>query len=388
MARGVVPLSDTKIRQAKPREKPYKLFDGGGLYLYVSPKGAKSWRMKYRHPVTKKDQTITFGLYPGISLKRAREMREEVRSALIDGLDPKCPAGEEVRFRDLATEWLDLQKIGNKHRRFQRGRLDNHINPRIGDLPIDKITRRDVARVLTEVYAAGKEETAGRLHSIITSVLRYAVARGLIEHNVAADIDRATLIPPPEKKHLRTITNPKEIGHFVQAVKEYPGYWVTSRALLLQLYTATRPGEARGMRWDEIDGDLWHIPAHRMKMKRPHTVPLSVPARQIIEEMRGFCGDSEFVFPSPFSKTRPISNNTVNVAIKRIGYGDKLVAHGLRSMFSTIAHEQSGFPHEVIEAQLAHATGSEVSRAYNRAEYLDERRKLVEWWAGWLEGLA
>jgi integrase len=222
------------------------------------------------------------------------------------------------------------------------------------------------------------------LHSIISSVLRYGVARGLIEHNVAADIDRATLIPPPAKNHMRTITDPEEIGHFVRAVKEYPGYWVTSRALLLQLYTATRPGEARGMRWEEIGGDLWHIPAGRMKMKRPHTVPLSSAAREIIEEMRGFSGDSEFVFPSPFSKARPISNNTVNVAIKRIGYGDKLVAHGLRSMFSTIAHERSGFPHEVIEAQLAHAVGNETSRAYNRAEYLEERRKLMEWWAGWL----
>ena len=353
MARGVVPLSDTKIRQAKPREKPYKLFDGGGLYLYISPKGAKSWRMKYRHPLTGREQTITFGLYPDISLKKARAMREKVREALLEGRDPKSPTeGEVPKFRDLATEWLYLQKIGDKHRRFQHGRLNNHINPRIGDLPIDRITQRDVARVLTEVYATGKEETAGRLHSIISSVLKYGVARGLIKHNVAADIDRATLIPPPTKTHMRTITDPEEIAHFLRAIIEYPGHWVTSRAMLMQLYTATRPGETRGMRWEEIDGDLWYIPAERMKMKRPHTVPLSSFAQNIIKEMRAYSGDSRFVFPSPLSKTRPISDNTVNTAIKRIGYGDKIVAHGMRSMFSTIAHEYSNFPHEIIEAQL------------------------------------
>jgi len=385
MARGVVPLSDAKVRGAKPKAKGYKLFDGGGLFLWVSTKGAKSWRMKYRNPMTGKDATLTFGLYPDISLSKARELREEVRRKIAEGIDPRFASSGTLSFEEAAKSWIAMQThLSASHHNKQSRRIELYLLPTLAQKPIDAVTRKDISDIAVDLASRGKIETANRVISIASQILKYAVARGMIEHNVAADIDKATLLPKRDRKSFRTITDPEEIGHLLRAIDEYPGHHIVGQALKLLPLLAVRPGELRNMEWAEIDGALWHIPAGKMKSRKAHTVPLPSKSLEIIERMRAVTGEDRYVFRSVTHRNKPLSENTLNVALKRIGYGDMIVSHGFRAMFSTIAHERSGFPHEVIEAQLAHTVGNDVSRAYNRATYLDERRRLMEWWAAWL----
>ncbi len=358
--------------------------------MWISPKGAKSWRLKYTSPVTGKEATVTFGLYPYITLAKARALREEMKAKIAEGIDPRFDKEEQAApiFEQVAKEWIGLQThLSKSHHSKQQRRIELYLLPSLAKLPIDKITRKHIADIGVFLAKTDRVETARRVLSIASQIFKYAISRGIVDHNIVADIDTSMLLPKQKKKNFRTITDPDEIAALMQAIEDYPGHFTVGRALKALSYLVVRPGELRQMEWSDIEGDLWMIPAEKMKMKRPHTVPLPKQVRKIIEEMKPVSGDDRFVFPSVTHRNRPLSENTLNVALKRIGYGDAIVSHGFRAMFSTIAHERSGFTHEVIEAQLAHVVGSEVSRAYNRADYLEERRKLMQWWADWLDGL-
>ena len=389
----IPPLSELQVRRAKPKEKAYKLFDGGGLYLYVSPAGGKSWRMKYKAQ-DGKYKTLTFGLYPAVGLKEAREKREAVRRKLEAGEDPRAEKREKQAvpsFEAIARRYLEdahaKGKIGESQLTRQTRRLELYVFPRFGATPITEVSRPQIIEIIEEL-ATDKAETASRVLTLIGAVYRFAAAREIVPHNIVADIDRKSLIPSRRDRHFPTLTDPRDIAGLLLAVEGYPDE-IVKRALLFQILTAVRPGNIRLAKWEQIDGGRWIIPGDEMKGGRPHVVPLSGWALRVLEEVRRY-GESRYIFPSPVYRDRPISENTLGYALKRLGYKDKIVPHGFRAMFSTVAHEriaEHGVHSLAIEAQLAHKERNEVKAAYNHAEYLDERKRLMEWWAEWLEGL-
>lgn len=388
MARKIAPLSDAKIKKAKPKTKLYKLFDGGGLYLAVLPSGAKSWRMKYNDPLTQREKTETLGLYPDVSLAAARRARDEIRAALAAG---RTPARRDMTLAEISDAFLSRKNIGESHLRRQRRRLELYILPTFGRMTPDEISRADLVDVLRAIDDRGKNETARRVFSLVSEVLRFAVASGWADHNILSDIRPGDILRPKNEKHMRTLTDPDEISRLMSTIRDYPGRDITMLALEMLALTAVRPGNIRSARWEDIDTDraLWSIPAEQMKMKNAHIVPLSPQALDVLRRVSVFTGDCALVFPSPLYRDRPMSENTLNFALRRLGWGDRIVAHGFRAMFSTIAHErisEHGCDPLVIEAALAHKERDEVKAAYNRAVYLDQRRTLMEWWGEWLQG--
>jgi len=378
VARQAVPLSDTKIKNAKPKEKPYKLFDGGGLFLYVAPSGTKTWRLKYRDPRTKKEKQETLGKYPAISLKKARGKRDEFKNALEAG---ELPGKSVARtFEKVALEYIARSRIGDSHRKKQIGRLRRYLLGRLGMIDVRDIRRGDVIACI-DAISDEKIETKRRVYSLAAAVLRHAATREYVEYSVLSDIDKSFL-PNKQENHYPTLTKKEDIAALLRAIETYPDE-ITKRALLFAILTAQRPGNIRFAKWSHIIGDTWVIPADEMKMKRPHAVPLSQKALDVLDEMQTFSGSSEYIFPSPIYLNRPMSENTMNMALKRLGYKGKIVSHGFRAMFSTMAHEHLS-EHECsplsIEALLAHKERNEVKAAYNHATYDREKRVLVEWW--------
>ena len=387
MARRIVPLTDAKCKKAKPKERPYKLFDGGGLYLYVLPSGAKSWRLKYRDPLSGKEKTLTFGLYPDVSLREARAKREEAKARIDSGERPGGERRTEKTFSEVAEEYFSALDLSESHERRQRRRMEVYLLPHIGRRPISKITRAEVIDLLDPIDRE-KVETIRRVFGLAAAVFRYAAARDYIPHPILSGIDRSFL-PKKRERHYPTITDPERIGHLLRAIDTYPDE-ITRRALLFGILTASRPGNVRMAKWEQIGGDTWTIPAEEMKTSRPHVVPLSAQAARLLDEARYWAGESVYCFPSPIYRDRPMSDNTLNLALKRLGFSGQIVSHGFRAMFSTVAHERTaehGCGTLVIEAQLAHKERNEVKAAYNRALYLDERRRLMQWWADWLDAL-
>lgn len=389
-------LTDTEIRKAKPEAKAKRMFDGRGLYLEVSPAGGKWWRLKYRFGG--KEKRLSLGTYPDTTLAEARDKREAARKLLAADVDPseqrkaeKAANTERAAnsFEALAREWFAKRKRGwaENHSSKIFRRLEKDIFPWIGGRPINDITPPELLKVLRRIESRGALETAHRARATCGQVFRYAVATGRAERDPAADLQGALESVP--KNHLASITDPKAIGELLRAIEGYQGDYATRYALKLAPLVFTRPGELRGAEWSEIDLEAaeWRIPAERMKMKAVHIVPLASQSVEILRELHAISGARRFVFPSVRSPRRCMSENTITAALRRLGYsGKEMTGHGFRSMASTRLNEM-GWNRDAIERQLAHAERDPVRAAYNYAEHLPERRRMMQAWADYLDGL-
>jgi integrase len=397
MARVTKPLSDTEIRKAKPKDKVYNLADGEGLQLRIKPNGSKLWLLDYYRPYTKKRTSLSFGNYPEVSLAQARKKRIAARELLAQDIDPQEHREEQNRaielaysntLENIATHWLQVKKskVTAEHAADTMRSLELHIFPKLGKLPIHKITAVKAIEAIKPIAAKGSLETVKRLCQRLNEIMIYAVNTGIIEHNPLAGINQA--FQAPTKRHLPTL-KPEQLPDFMNDLSGASIKLSTRCLLEWQLHTMVRPSEAAGTRWDELDIEnaLWNIPLDRMKNKKPHTVPLSPQSLALLEVMRPIAWNSEFVFPSDRSPKNHINKSTANMAIKRMGYHGLLVSHGLRAIASTTLNEQ-GFDADVIEAALAHTGDNEIRNAYNRADYLERRKYLMAWWSDHIEKAA
>lgn len=390
-------LTDTAIRNAKPADKPRRLFDGGGLYLEVSPAGGKWWRLKYRHGG--KEKRLSLGTYPDTGLADARAKREGARKLLAAGVDPgeqrkaEKAAGEERAansFEVIAREWHRKQSATwvELHASRIMLRLENDIFPWLGAKPVVSITAKELLATVNRIVDRGAVESAHRVLQNCGQVFRYAIATGRAERNPAADLRDA--LPPVKPTHHASLTDPAKVGELLRAMDGYAGSFVTRCALQLAPLLFVRPGELRQAEWAEMDLDAaeWNIPAEKMKMREPHLVPLPPQAIAILRELHKLTGTGRYLFPSARSRQRPMSNNAVNAALRRMGYDkDTMTGHGFRAMARTILDEVLHVRPDYIEHQLAHAVRDPNGRAYNRTAHLPERRKMMEQWAAYLDTL-
>ncbi len=393
-----MPLSDTGIRNAKPGDKPIRMFDSGGLYLEIAPSGGKWWRFKYRYGG--KEKRISLGVYPDTPLAKARDKRDEARKLLADGIDPgenkkaQRAAREAIAansFEVVGREWYAKQvpKWAATQAKKVKGIFENNLFPWLGARPISEIKPPEIIATLRRMEDRGANETARRALQYCGMVFRYAVASGRAERDVVADLKGA--LAPVVTKHHATIIEPQKIGELLRAIDGYQGTLVVKCALKLAPLVFLRPGELRKAEWSEIDLEHaeWNIPADRMKMREPHLVPLSSQALAILRELHALSGRGKFVFPGERSRERPMSNNSVNAALRRMGYDTRaeITGHGFRAMARTILDEVLGVRPDFIEHQLAHAVRDPNGRAYNRTAHLAERRKMMQQWADYLESL-
>ncbi len=385
-------LSETKIRAAKLKERPYKLFDKRGLFLLVTPTGGRLWRLRYR--IGALEKLISLGAYPDVTLKRAREKRDEARRLIADDIDPSAQRKAQRAalldtFEGVAKEWLALQSKSRAPETISilGARLNSALYPYLGSRPVAAITAQELLAVLRRIEARGRHETAHRVRALAGRVLRYAVATGRAQYDVAADLRDA--LAPVKSRNFASVTDPARVGELMRAIDGYTGHPVTALALKLAPVVFVRPGELRAAEWPEFDlaNAEWRIPAARMKMKEPHIVPLARQAIAILRELEPLAKGGRLLFPSLRTRDRPMSENTINAALRRLGYSsEEQTGHGFRSMASTLLNEQ-GFPPDVIELQLAHAERNKVRAAYNKAQRLPERRKMMQVWADYLDGL-
>jgi integrase len=389
-------LSDSAIRNAKPRLKAYKLFDGGGLFLLVNANGGKWWRLKHRF--AGKEKLISFGVYPDVGLKQAREARDEARKLLAARIDPSVQRKaikaalinqETGSFEAVAREWFHKfsPSWAPTHARTIIRRLERDVFPWLGRCPVGGITAVALLEVLRRIEGRGALETAHRLKQIAGQVFRYAIATGRASRDPSADLRGA--LPPVRETHHAALTKPADVAALLRAINGYQGTFVVRCALRLAPLVFVRPGELRKAEWSEIDLEegTWRIPAARMKMRAEHIVPLSRQAVQVLRELHPLTGGGRYVFPSLRTHSRPMSENAVLSALRRMGYErDQMTGHGFRTMASTLLNEQ-GASADAIERQLAHAERDGVRDAYNRAEYLAERRRMMQSWADYLDSL-
>lgn len=397
MPKRIAPLSDIQVKNAKPKKTEYKLNDGYGLFLLVTPTGGKLWRFDYRHEDKRK--TLSFGAYPALTLADARERRDDAKKLLANGVDPgemkksiKQAKVELVEnsFEIVAREWHS--KFSGQwspgHAATIMDRLTRDTFPWIGTKPVSEIKPVDILAVLRRVEGRGALETAHRIRTICGQVLRYAVSTGRAERDAAADLRGA--LPPVREKHHAAITDPKEVADLLRAIEGFKGTFHVKCALKLAPMLFVRPGELRQMEWAELDLDeaQWEIPAEKMKMKTAHIVPLSKQAVAILRELQPLTGVGRYVFPCHRSPLRPMSNNAVAAGLRRMGYtSDEQTGHGFRAMARTILDEVLQVRPDFIEHQLAHAVKDPNGRAYNRTAHLAERKKMMQIWADYLDGL-
>ncbi|HTD28741.1 MAG TPA: integrase arm-type DNA-binding domain-containing protein [Xanthomonadaceae bacterium] len=387
-------LTVTEVRNAKAADKPLRLFDAGGLYLDVRPTGARYWRMKYRHEG--KEKLLALGVFPAVSLIEARSKRDAARELLRQGRDPSSERKQAkltahiataTAFEPVAREWLAGRGELSDVTREKIEWLLGLAFPWIGARPIADITAPELLAVVRRVESRGKLETAQRLKQVCGQVFRYAVATGRAERDPSTDLRGA--LKTTKTRHHASITDPAKVGELLRAMDGFSGSFVVTCALKIAPLVFVRPGELRKAEWAEIDLDAaeWRIPAERMKMREPHLVPLSKQAVAILRELHPLTASGHYLFPSIRSLARPMSENTITVALRRMGYtGDEMTGHGFRSMASTLLHEQ-GWPTDAIERQLAHAESNQIKAAYNYAKHLPERRKMMQAWADYLDGL-
>ena len=385
-------LTETRIRVAKASDKPYKLYDERGLHMLVTPHGGRLWRLRYW--LEGREKLLTLGAYPDVPLKRAREKRDEARKLIADGIDPNArrKALREApvdTFEAVAAEWLALQSkaLSSETMSMLGARLKNFLYPYVGRRPVGTITAQELLATLRRIEARGRHETAHRVRALAGRVLRYAVATGRAQHDVAADLKDA--LAPVKSENFASVTDPARVGELMRAIDAYSGQPVTALALKLAPLVFVRPGELRGAEWSEFDIPRaeWRIPGARMKMGEPHIVPLARQALTIIKDLERFARGGRYLFPSLRTRERPMSDNTINAALRRLGYSsEEQTGHGFRSMASTLLNEQ-GYPPDVIELQLAHTERNKVRAAYNKAQRLPERRKMMQAWADYLDGL-
>jgi len=387
-------LTDARIRNLKPKKKPYKTSDFDGLYILTNPNGSKLWRFKYR--LSGKERLLTIGSYPATSLALARKVRDEAREQVARGNDPN-DAKRSVAQAVAQNNVNSFAKLaeGYMTKIVKEGRAENTLakidwlmgmaNADLGSKPISQITSPMVLETLRKVEAKGNYETARRLRSTIGTVFRFAIANGLAENDPTFAL-RDALITPKVKPRA-AITDKKALGGLMRAIDGFDGQITTRIALELLSIVVTRPGELRHARWDEFDLEaaIWMIPAERMKMRKVHKVPLPARALELLSDLEGLTGWADLIFPSIKTPKRPMSENTLNAALRRMGYsGDDMTSHGFRATFSTIANESGLWNADAIERALAHVEPNEVRRAYARAEYWEERVRIADWWSGLL----
>ncbi len=387
-------LTDTEIRNARPKDKPYKLTDGQGLYLLVTPKGSKLWRLKYR--IGGIEKTLSLGKYPQVSLKETRNKAFEAKQGLSSGIDPsqakkaqKASDSGGDTFETISREWFGKFSAGWAPGHAERviRLLERDVFPWLGEKVIKEITAPELLAVLRRIEARGAVDTAHRARQTAGAVFRYAVATGRAERDPSGDLRGA--IPPARGGHMAAITDPKKLGGLLRAIDAYEGGLIVRCALRLAPLVFVRPGELRRMEWAEVSVERgeWVIPGEKMKMREPHVVPLSKQALEILEEIRPFTGAERYVFPSPMSSNRPLSDMALLTALRRMGIAkEEMTIHGFRAAASSLLNAQ-GCPSDVIERQLAHAERNKVRAAYNRHDYLPERRKMMQAWADYLGGL-
>jgi integrase len=389
-------LSDSAIRSAKPKEKPYKLFDGGGLFLLVTPAGGTWWRLKYRFEG--KEKLLSLGTYPEVGLKEARRRREEAKEQLAAGIDPSAQkravkaaikTDATNSFEVVAREWFDKYKDSwvDHHGKKILARLENDIFPLIGAKAVGAVTAPELLEALRRIEARGAIDTAHRTLQNCGQIFRYAIATGRAERDTAADLRDA--LSPVKPTNFASITEPKAIGQLLRDIDAYQGNYIVRAALRIAPYVFVRPGELRRAEWSEfnLESAEWRIPAARMKMKEMHIVPLARQVVTILEDLQQYTGHSRYLFPSMRADSAPISDMTLLAGLRRMGYDkDTMTVHGFRSMASTLLNEQ-GYNRDWIERQLAHGERNTVRAAYNYAQHLPERRKMMTEWANYLDEL-
>ncbi|SFM64480.1 tyrosine-type recombinase/integrase [Rugamonas rubra] len=398
MPRLVSPLTDIQVKNAKPKDKPYKLADGGGLYLEVMPTGSKLWRMKFRQ-ASGKESRLSFGSYPEVTLTKARAARASARQLRANDVDPgqakrdikhaKAAAAVHT-FEAMARQWLintSADRAGSTQLK-NTAWLERNIFPEIGAMPISTIKPRDVLAALRKIEARGAVESAHKIKQLCGQVFRYAVAAGLADRDVTADL-RDALSTVPEA-HYAAIIDPKQVAELLRSIHAYSGAPYATAALKLSPLVFQRPGELRSMEWTELDLDAaeWRIPGHKMKMKNDHIVPLATQAVALLRGLETMHGHGPYVFPSIRTGERCMSENTINAALRAMGYPkEKMTGHGFRAMARTIMDEVLGERVDLIEHQLAHAVKDPNGRAYNRTAHLPARRLMMQRWADYLDAL-
>lgn len=394
-------LTDTKVRNAKPEKKQIKLFDGDGLFLLISPpgkrtpNGSRCWRFKYRF--NGKEKLLALGTYPEVSLSDARDKRTEARRQIAAGIDPSearkaqkaADAEQEATFELVAREWL--KKFGptwsEGHVANIVSRLGKNVYPWIGSRPIAEIEPTELLSVLRRIEDRNLLNTAHRVQAYCGQIFRYAIATGRAKRDIAADLKGA--LPPVAVTNQKAITDPKELVGLLRAMDGYKGSFVVKSAMYLGALTAVRPGELRQAEWTEIDFEAaeWNIPEEKMKMGKPHIVPLSRQALEILEEIKPLSGSGKYVFPNARMSSRPMSDSSIVAALSAMGYRDRHSGHGWRATFRTILDEVLQVRPDFIEHQLAHAVRDPNGRAYNRTAHLEARREMMQTWADYLDGL-
>lgn len=395
-------LTNPTVQNAKPRlvdgvlkDKRYP--DSGGLYLLATAKGGKLWR--YNFSLDNKKYVYSIGKYPAISLKDARVIHSDLKTKVAKGINPveekrkeklEKKRTEKNSFKEVAEAYLKMQvgTLAPSTLKKHSNALERDFYPLIGNMAIDTITRKDLIAVATAVQERGAFETAHRLLNLCNQIWRYALQHDKVEHNVVADIDKKIALKGFKNTKYKTITEPKRIGELLKAIDTYTGSYTTKHLLRLLPYVFVRSANIRLAEWNEFDLEkkVWTIPADKMKSRKEHQLPLCKQAIVILEEVYPYTKDAKYVFHSPLSRTRPLTDVAVSSALKRLDFGDEIVPHGFRAMFSTIARENK-FRDEVIEALLAHTDTNKVRSAYNRADYADEKRELVEWYGDYLKSI-
>ncbi len=392
-----MPLTDTMVRNAKPRAKPYKLSDSKGLYLQVEPSGSKLWRLKYRFNGT--ERRLAFGIYPDVTLSRARERQIEARRVLDEGIDPgelkkqarrAAVVADANTFEAVAREWFlkHSARWADSHSCKVLLRLESDLFPWLGHRPVSAIEATELLETIRRIEARGALDAAHRCLGYSSQIFRYAIATARSKRNPAADLRGA--LPPTKGGHFASITDPEKVGELLRAIDGYEGALITRCALRLAPLTFVRPGELRTAEWEHVDIDAaeWRIPAERMKMREGLIVPLSRQAVEVLEELQPATGRGLYLFPSVQSPGRPMSENTINGALRRLGYAsDEMTGHGFRAMARTILDEVLEFRVEWIEHQLAHEVKDPNGRAYNRTAFLEGRTKMMQAWADYLDEL-
>jgi integrase len=391
-----MPLTELAIRKAKPLEKPYKLSDSGGLFLYITPAGGKSWRWKYY--VDGREKLMTLGLYPDVSLAQARERRDLARKVKAEGHDPMLERKLAQRSRKIAAEnafeavakaWLAQWSTDKspRHVDYVLRRMEADVFPEIGKRPVSEIQAPELVAMVKKIAARGAVDIAKRAYQTCSQVFRYAVAHGLAQRNPAADVKPGDILPGRRQEHYSRVDG-RELPALLRHIEAYQGSVTTRLAMKLMALTFVRTSELIGARWVELDLDAaeWRIPAERMKMRSMHIVPLAKQAIEVLKTLHIVTGSSELLFPGERNRKQPMSNNTILAALKRMGYQGRMTGHGFRGIASTILHEQ-GFDHNHIELQLAHTARDKVSAAYNHAKYLEKRAALMQHWADHLDNV-
>ncbi len=380
-------LTDKTLKALRPRAALYRLADGNGLCI---PTGARLWRFRYRH--NGNARMLSLGAWPAVTLADARQRRDEARKLVAQGIDPSAARkatkdADALTFEAIAREWLERRDLAPATAKKHHWLLERHVLPVLGAKPISSITAADALGMLQGLEARGLLETAGRARSQVSVVFRHAVATLRAPGDPTVALRGA--IKTPKVTHHAAITEPLKLGDLLRALHAYRGGFVVASALKLAPLLFVRPGELRDAEWSEIDLDAatWCIPAHKMKMRASHIVPLSSQAVAILRELQALTGRGQYVFPSPRTSRRPMSENAVTAALRALGYdGDTMTAHGFRSTASTLLHEQ-GYPSDVIERQLAHKEGNAVKDAYDRAQHLPERIAMMQAWSDYLDAL-